>query len=116
MDVKKSFLLVVAAMLMLASCAGLRIFSQAQSEFDQGLASFNHGRYEEAIPRFQKATEIDPNFAQAYLYLGRTYLSLRKWREAIPPLRTALRLSPDETEKEVSNLLIDALLGAALTD
>ena len=46
------------------------LFSSAQNEFDAGLVLFNNGRYQEAAARFQKATELDPNFGRAYLYLG----------------------------------------------
>ncbi len=36
--------------------------------------------------------------------------------EAIPPLRTAFRLAPLDTKKEAVNILMDALLGAALSE
>lgn len=97
---------------LLISCAGLWIRS-ATDEFEQGMAFFNQGNYENAVPHFRKAAELDPNFGKAYLYLGRSYLNLRKWGEAIPALRTAFRLAPDEFRKEVLNMLVDALLGAA---
>lgn len=116
MKTKKRFLLLAALLFIISSCSMLQIFSGAQYEFDQGLALFNRGSYESAITHFQRATVIDPNFAHAYLYLGRSYLSLNRWREAVPPLRTALRLSPDETQKEVLNFLVDALFGVAVAD
>ncbi|HEX8948400.1 MAG TPA: tetratricopeptide repeat protein [Dissulfurispiraceae bacterium] len=102
-------------LLAVASCAVIGI-GRAQGEFDKGMALFNRGRYEEAAPHFEKATEHDPNFAQAYIYLGRSYLNLRRWSQAVPPLRTALRLSPEETRKEILNMLMDALLGGAVSE
>ena len=98
----------------LTSCAGVGLISGAQSEFDKGLSLFNAGKYEEAIPRFRRATDLDPNFGRAYLYLGRSYLNLDRWAEAVAPLRTAYRLSPGETKKEIANLLLDAFFGAAI--
>jgi tetratricopeptide (TPR) repeat protein len=97
----------------LYSCAGLLIGSDAQREFEKGLALFNAGNYEQAAPHFVKATELEPEFGRAYLYLGRSYLNLRQWLDAIPPLRTAYRLSPTETRKEALDILMDALLAAA---
>ena len=97
----------------LVSCAGIGIFSNAQSEFEAGVGLFNRGEYREALPRFEKATTIDPNFAQAYLYLGRSYLSLHEYSKALPPLRAAYGLAPEAVEKEIFNLIVDALLGAA---
>src|SRR5262245_5751997 len=90
------------------------VVSEQQNEFDLGVALFNQGRYQEAAERFQRATEIDPNFGRAYLYLGRSYVNLRSWGKALPPLRTAYRLVPDETKSEVFGMLVDSLFSYGL--
>jgi len=87
-----------------------------QGNFDQGMALFNQGRFAEAIPYFEAATRDDPNSAQAYLYLGRAYISQSNWRAAIQPLRTAFRLSPENAQQEIVNLIIDAGFAAFLND
>ncbi len=112
MSIKKKVSLVIIFFL-ITSCAGL-ILRGAEDEFEKGLALFNRGLYQEAIPHFEKAIEIDSEFAKAYLYLGRSYLNLKSWVEAVQPLRTAFRLSPEESKKEIVNLLIDALFGTAV--
>lgn len=109
-------LLIITSLFVLNACASLGIFSGAKNEFDQGVAFFNRGHYEEAIPHFEKATEIDPDFADAYLYLGRSYLNMAKWVQAIAPLRTALRLSPNKSQIEIVSILVDALFGAASSE
>jgi len=96
------------------SCATVTEFRPRRADFDRGLALFNHGEFKEATSYFLRATEDDPNFAQGYLYLGRSYLSMRRWREALQPLRTAYRLAPEETKEQVFELMMDAFLGAAL--
>ena len=100
----------------LTSCAGIVFRTEAETQFEEGLALFNQGRYAEAIPYFEKAASVDPNYGKAYLYLGRSYVNLRKWAQAIPPLRTAYRLIPDETRSEIFNILLDAILNAALSE
>lgn len=102
--------------LVVVSCSGLMVRSDARSEFELGLALFNQGKYVDAIPHFEKSSELDPDFAQPYLYLGRSYLNLSRWLEAVPPLRTAFRLSPGETKKEVLHILLDAIIGAATVE
>lgn len=97
------------------SCAGIQFKSKAEAEFDEGLSLFNRGRYEEAIPHFELATEYDPEYGNAYLYLARSYLNLGNWKQALPPLRTAFRIAPDETRKEVADILMDFLLHHATT-
>jgi len=88
----------------------------SRGNFDQGLALFNQGRFAAAIPYFEEATRDDPNSTQAYLYLGRAYLSQSNWRAAIQPLRTAFRLSPTHAQQEIVNLIIDAGFAAALNE
>jgi tetratricopeptide (TPR) repeat protein len=113
---KSSRWLVGALVVLLAGCAGIGFWSGARHEFEQGLSLFQRGYYREAIPYFERATEMDPDFAQAYFYLGRSYVSLARWREALPPLRTAYRLAPEATKREVADVLIDALFAVALSD
>jgi len=114
MSIKKNISLLIIFFL-ITSCAGF-ITRGAQDEFDKGLALFNRGLYSEAIAHFENAIKIDPEFVQPYLYLGRSHLNLKQWVEAVQPLRTAFRLSPEESKKEIVNLLIDALFGAAVQE
>jgi tetratricopeptide (TPR) repeat protein len=97
----------------LTACATVGTRSNAQVAFEHGLSLFQRGQYAEAIPLFQEATQLDPDFGQAYLYLGRSYLNLGQWGNAIPVLRTAFRLAPEASKQEVTQLLLDALLGGA---
>jgi tetratricopeptide (TPR) repeat protein len=91
---------------LLISCAGMSV-KTARSEFDSGLSLFNRGQYEESIPHFERATELVPDFGRAYLYMGRAYLNLGKWQKALPALRTAFRLAPEESNKEISEIIMD---------
>jgi tetratricopeptide (TPR) repeat protein len=100
--------------LAMCSCTALPIFQPGRDSFDEGMALFNQGNYRDALPYFQRATEENPNFAQAYFYLGRSMIGMRRWRDAIPPLRTAYRLAPEATKQEITDLLFDALLAAAV--
>ncbi len=105
------FLPIIFLLLLLSACAQLSsALSNAEQEFDTGLGLFNRGQYEKAVPHFIKATELESEYTQAYLYLGRSYLNLGRFGEAIQPLRTAYRLAPAETQKEMSSFLLDAIL------
>jgi tetratricopeptide (TPR) repeat protein len=50
--------------------------------------------WDEAISRFSKAATLDPNFAEAYLGWGACLITVKKYQEAIPPLRIAERITP----------------------
>lgn len=41
--------------------------------YNRACAKFNAKKYQEAIPDFEKAIEIKPDYADAYFSLGRTY-------------------------------------------
>jgi tetratricopeptide (TPR) repeat protein len=107
---------IVLILLMCISCAGIIVSGEAQYEFDKGLALFSQGQFAEAIPFFEKAVSLEPDFYQAYLYLGRSQLNLRNYSKALSSLRKAYRLSPEDFKKQVADILIDALLGAAFSE
>jgi tetratricopeptide (TPR) repeat protein len=103
-----NILLCTISLVCLAACATPDIRETAsQSEFNLGLALFDNGQYEEAIPHFEKSTELVSSFWKAYLYLGRSYLGLEKWKEALPPLKTAFRIAPEESHKELAHIVMD---------
>jgi tetratricopeptide (TPR) repeat protein len=106
---------VAFALMLFAGCATLKGIS-ARSDFDRGVSLFNQGQFEAAIPHFEDATREDPNFAPAYFYLGRSYVSLSRWRAAIQPLRAAVRLAPHEAKGEIMSLLTDAMFAVALNE
>ena len=103
------------SVVLFAGCTSFKGFS-SQGSFERGLSLFNQGRFEDAIPHFERATRENPDFAEAYFYLARAYVSLSRWRSAIQPLRTAFRLAPRDAQEEIMNLLIDAMFAAALND
>lgn len=104
----------LAMVLVVSSCATLPVFRPGRDDFERGMALFNQGNFRDAVPYFRRATDEDPDFAQSYFYLGRSLIHLRRWREAISPLRTAYRLAPDATQQEIADILFDALLAVAV--
>ncbi len=51
-------------------------------------------KWDEAISRFSRAAKLDSNFAEAYLSWGVCLVTVKKYEDAIPPLRVAERLTP----------------------
>lgn len=109
-------LLALATIFLSSSCATLNRLDPAYDSFDSGLALFNQGKFSDSVPFFERATRQNPDFGEAYFYLGRAYVSQSKWRAAISPLRTAFRLSPRDAQEEIMNLILDATFAAALND
>ena len=50
--------------------------------------------WDEAITQFTAATKLDANFAEAYVGLGLALISVKRYEDAIPPLKRAEALTP----------------------
>jgi tetratricopeptide (TPR) repeat protein len=109
-------IVMVLVPLMISSCTGFMIGGKAKYAYEQGFAFFNEGRFTEAIPYFEEALSLEPDFYSAHLYLGRSHLNLHNYGKALPSLRKAYRLSPQDFQKQVMDILVDALMGAAFSE
>ncbi len=107
-------LILTMALSLSSSCATLKSLTPGRDSFEAGMASFNQGQFDSAIEHFRQSTLENSNSAQAFLYLGRSYISAGRWKSAIQPLRTAFRLSPHEAKDEIMNLIVDAVFAAAI--
>ncbi len=80
---------------------------QATTSSLEALRAYSQGaraRWErndtEAIPFFQRAIELDPGFAMAYLYLAVSYLNLQEHEAAVPYTQRAYALRDRVSERE----------------
>jgi serine/threonine protein kinase/tetratricopeptide (TPR) repeat protein len=60
----------------------------------------DQGRETESIPLFQRALEIDPDFALAHARLGTVYSNIQEWDKAVYHKTRAYELRDRVTEKE----------------
>jgi tetratricopeptide (TPR) repeat protein len=60
-----------------------------------GLEARKQHQVETEIAEFRKASELDPNLADAWLNLGAAYMEKHDYGAALPPLKQALQVSPD---------------------
>lgn len=79
----------------------------ADAHYILGELARRDDKCDEAIPHFLEATKVNSNFAEAYLGWGFCLVALKKYEEAIPPLRNAEHLAP--ANPEVHNTLATAL-------
>jgi tetratricopeptide (TPR) repeat protein len=49
-----------------------------------------------AIDHYKRATTLDAGFAEAYVGLGSALVAEKRYAEAVPPLETGVKLSPDD--------------------
>ncbi len=67
----------------------------AESEFRFAIQSLSAGNYEDAISRLKTATNLKPDYTEAWAELGSTYTKLKDYENGIVAYRRALELAPD---------------------
>ena len=75
---------------------------EARSLYLDGIERLEMGQVSEAVERFQKALNIDPEYVAAYSALGRAFFKLRQWDNAREQFRRALALKAKKGESEKS--------------
>lgn len=64
--------------------------SKGKESYDAGVKLFQEKKYQECVPDFEKAIKENPDFGEAYMYLGRAYNSLQKYDLSIDAYQKAL--------------------------
>jgi tetratricopeptide (TPR) repeat protein len=67
----------------------------ARDYYERGRIYLVRKNYDAALSRFQKAIELDPDFAEAHYVIGRLYLKLDKPEKALWEFKKAIALEPD---------------------
>ena len=87
----------VALALVLGASAGVSAQDareQAKSQVEFGITVAQKGLWQEAVFRWERATEIDPTYAAAFNNLGIAYEQLGKFDRAGKAYEKALELEP----------------------
>ena len=100
-------------LLILASCSRDPQV-QAQRYLDNGNKFFAKAKYKEASIMYRRALQKNLRFGEAYYQLGLTDLKLSAFGDAIPMLRRAVELQPNNTDAITK--LADLYLVASIQD
>ena len=74
----------------------------AESLYSQGLGILSRDDYTHAVGYFEKAVEIDPNYAEAWYQAGFCYGMLGRHADALKASRQAAKLRPEWSETYVN--------------
>lgn len=70
---------------------------KSEAVFEQAVEKGVVGQYEEAIKLLNKALDIDPGYAEAWLVLGNQWMALEQYSDARECYRHCLELNPKST-------------------
>jgi eukaryotic-like serine/threonine-protein kinase len=73
---------------------------EALQAFSLGAKTLASGNPSSAVPFFQRAIQLDPNFAKAYALLAGNYMALGETRSAVENIRKAYELRERVSERE----------------
>ena len=76
------------------SAADLAVPDNAKKEFGAAQKALDAKDFDSGIAHLKKATELYPNFPQAYATMGAAYLEQKKYKEAQEALEKAVQLDP----------------------
>ncbi|MEP6925816.1 MAG: trypsin-like peptidase domain-containing protein [Pyrinomonadaceae bacterium] len=76
--------------------------ASAERLYLQGLGVLSKDDYARAVSFFEKATQIDPDYAEAWYQAGFAYGMLGKHAEALKATRQAARVRPDWAEAQIN--------------
>jgi tetratricopeptide (TPR) repeat protein len=72
--------------------------SDAKIQYDKGIEFYQTGLYSQAAECFKKATELDPNYIDAYFNLGSLLEYLKQDDEALNAFKQIILRKPDDYE------------------
>lgn len=71
---------------------------EAIRSYNDGIEAYNHGDVPGALRRFDRAVQIDPNYAAAYYNMGSIYYQLKQYGDAADMFQKAVNLSPTDSQ------------------
>lgn len=98
---KKILIILVSILIFLTTnfniCANCEEYSFSAVEYyNQGIAQYQAKSYKSAISSFQKATQIEPNFIDAYYNMAEIYKYLGENANAIATYAKLIKIQPDD--------------------
>ncbi len=111
--IKKSFaaLFIILALASCGICKEADTGTDAKLIYNEGVELYKLGEYERSMKAFKKATEIDPDYIDAYYNLGTILEQLKQYREALTVFKQIIVRKPDDYESVYKAAVLSMKLG-----
>jgi len=76
--------------------------ANAERAYSQGVAQLSRDDYTRALPYFEQAVDLDPNYAEAWYQAGYSYGALGRYQDALKASKQAAKLRPEWPEAFVN--------------
>ena len=88
----------------------LSFVKKALDYFNDALAAYQSGNFSEAIKNYNKAIEINPDYADAYYNRGNAKGALGNMQGAIEDFNKALQLNPNDFKAQKAKEFTQSLI------
>lgn len=85
--------------------------NDAKLIYNEGVELYKLGEYERAMEAFKKATELDPNYIDAYFNLGTVLEYLQQYNDALTVFKQIIVRKPDDYEAVYKAALLSVKTG-----
>lgn len=109
--IKKTLTLVLMILILSSGVFAEEIASEAKLIYNEGVELYKLGEYERSMQAFRKATELDPNYIDAYYNLGTVLEYLKQDREALTVFKQIIVRKPDDYEAVYKAAVLSMRLG-----
>lgn len=87
---KKTFQYLSGALILIIMVTVYGCSTKGAASYDEGVKLFEEMKYRESIAEFQKAVDENPDFGEAYMYMGRANNLLQQYDASINDYQKAL--------------------------
>lgn len=108
---KKILLLLIVAVSAVNISFAAEISTEAKLQYNKGVDMYRVGRYEEAIDAFRKATEISPDYIDAYYNLGSILEFIKQDDAALSVFKQIILRKPTDYEAVYKAAALSVKLG-----
>jgi tetratricopeptide (TPR) repeat protein len=77
---------------------------QDKQAFEQGMRFYESGEYQQACNKFREAINRQPNFFDAYKYLGLAYQKMEDYDNAKEPLKIAFSMNSEQIRQIIADV------------
>lgn len=107
----KSVFIVILTLIFSVAPALAQLTNEAKVEYNKGIDFYNQAQYEKAVECFKNATELNPNYIDAYYNLGALLEFLNDQEGALSAFKQIILRQPDDYEAVYKAAEISQKLG-----
>jgi tetratricopeptide (TPR) repeat protein len=69
---------------------------EATRNYNQGIEAYNQGRLPDALKKFDRATQLDPAYADAYYNMGSIFYQMKRYEDSREMFQKSVNLNPTD--------------------